>query len=67
MKKLIIFTVCMVIVDFAMAQTGMSRFQGSMAGTAGGGSGVPVDGGISAMVVGSLIYGYKKAKDRFKK
>ncbi len=67
MKKLIIFVVCMLVVDVILAQTGMSRFQGNMGGTAGGGSAVPVDGGLSAMVVGSLIYGYKKVKENIQK
>lgn len=67
MKKWIIFVVCMLVVDVILAQSGMSRFQGNMSGTAGGGSGVPVDGGISAMVVGSLLYGYKKIKHKFQK
>ncbi len=67
MKKLIIFVVCILVVDVILAQSGMTRFQGNMSGTAGGGSGIPIDGGISSVIVGSLVYGYKKAKDKFKK
>jgi hypothetical protein len=57
----------MLVVDVILAQSGMTRFQGNMSGTAGGGSGIPIDGGISSVIVGSLVYGYKKAKDKFKK
>lgn len=67
MKKILILIICLLVVDFVLAQSGMSRFQGNMSGTAGGGSGLPVDGGISAAVLGSLIYGYKKIKHRITK
>jgi len=37
-----------------------------LAGSAGGdgGSGVPIDGGLSTMIVGSALYGYRMMKKR---
>ena len=32
----------------------------------GGGSGVPIDGGLSTMIVGSALYGYRMMKKRKK-
>jgi hypothetical protein len=69
MKKQIILSILFfLVVDHILAQSGMSRFQNNLGSTPSTpGSGVPVDGGISAMVVGSIIYGYKRIKDRFNK
>lgn len=36
-------------------------------GTSGGGSGVPIDGGISTMIVGTALYGYRMMKKRNRK
>lgn len=68
MKKQIILSILFfLVVDHLLAQSGMSRFQNNMGSTPSTpGAGVPVDGGISVMLMGSLIYGYKKVKDRLK-
>ena len=50
------------------AQIGMGNFMSDLSGVpdpgSGGGSGVPIDGGISAMIAGSVYYGYKQMKKK---
>jgi len=64
MKKIILSLLACIAVNQILAQTGMLNFQQDLSGSTGGGSGVPIDGGLSAMIVGSAAYGYRMMKKR---
>jgi hypothetical protein len=66
MKKIFLSLIAFVVINQVMAQTGMLNFQQDLSGSSGGGSGtgVPIDGGLSAMIVGTAAYGYKMMKKR---
>jgi hypothetical protein len=67
MKKFILSMAAVLIANQILAQTGMLNFQQDLSGSSGGsGSGVPIDGGLSAMIVGSAVYGYRMMKKRKK-
>jgi hypothetical protein len=61
-----LFVIAIFASNWAFAQVGMGNFFQDLAGTSGGGggSGVPIDGGISAMIAGSVYYGYKQMKKK---
>jgi hypothetical protein len=63
MKKIILSLLACIAVNQILAQTGMLNFQQDLSG-APGGTGVPIDGGLSAMIVGSAAYGYRMMKKR---
>lgn len=60
MKKLIVYILVAVTLQIGIAQTGMLNFQQDLGGTAIGGSQVPIDGGLTTMIIGSALYAYRK-------
>lgn len=60
MKKLIVFILVAVALQLVIAQTGMLNFKQDLGGTANGGSNVPIDGGLTTMIIGSALYAYRK-------
>ena len=60
MKKFIVFVLIAIAIQIVIAQTGMLNFQQDLAGTSGGGSMVPVDGGLATMLIGSGLYIYNR-------
>jgi hypothetical protein len=60
-----LFVIAIFASNWAFAQVGMGNFFQDLAGAPDpGGSGVPIDGGISAMIAGSVYYGYKQMKKK---
>lgn len=66
--KTTLFIIGIIGSQFAYSQIGMGNFMSNLPGSAGGGggSGVPIDGGISAMIAGSMYYGYKQMRKKRK-
>ena len=65
--KTVLFVIAIFASNWAFSQVGMGNFMSNLTGTpgsSGGGSGVPIDGGISAMIAGSVYYGYKQMKKK---
>jgi len=60
MKKFIVFVLIAIAIQIVIAQTGMLNFKQDLGGTAGGGSQVPVDGGLATMLIGSGLYIYNR-------
>ena len=60
MKKLIVFVLMGIALHILIAQTGMLNFKQDLGGTSNGGSQVPVDGGLTTMMIGSAVYIYRK-------
>jgi hypothetical protein len=60
-KSLLAILICMFISCFAFAQSP------SDPGDPGGDpdEGIPIDGGVSLLVAGSIVYGVKKLKDKY--
>ena len=75
MKHKILLNVSLMLIAFfilgEVQASGIKMLFGGqdLAGSAGGGggSGVPIDGGLSTMIVGSAMYGYRMMKKRKKK
>lgn len=69
LAKTALFAIAVLSTQVAFSQIGMGNFMSDLAGvppTSGGGSGVPIDGGISAMIAGSMYYGYKQMRKKRK-
>lgn len=69
LAKTALFAIAVLSTQVAFSQIGMGNFMSDLAGTpgdSGSGSGVPIDGGISAMIAGSVYYGYKQMKKKRK-
>ena len=65
----VLFGIALLSTQVAFSQIGMGNFMSDLSGVpggSGGGSGVPIDGGISAMIAGSVYYGYKQMKKKRK-
>lgn len=60
MKKLIVFILVAIALQIVIAQTGMLNFKQDLGGNSSGGSNVPIDGGLTTMIIGSALYAYRK-------
>ena len=60
MKKLIVFILVAVALQIVIAQTGMLNFKQDLAGNAASSAYVPVDGGMTMMIMGTALYAYRK-------
>lgn len=67
LTKTVLFGIALLSTQMAFSQIGMNNFMSDLPGSAGGGgSGVPIDGGISAMIASSMYYGYKQMRKKRK-
>lgn len=69
LAKTVLFGIALLSTQMAFSQIGMNNFMSDLAGTpggGGGGNGVPIDGGISAMIASSMYYGYKQMRKKRK-